>query len=132
MEAMLAIAIGLLSSCGVYLMLRARTFPVILGLTLLSYAVNLFLFASGRLVVNAPPIISSEASHYTDPIPQALVLTAIVIGFGMTAYIVTLALRGLSESGSDHVDMPEMADDINSEAAIAHQPPATNQKEQQS
>ena len=53
MEAMLAIAIGLLSSCGVYLMLRARTFPVILGLTLLSYAVNLFLFASGRLTINA-------------------------------------------------------------------------------
>ncbi len=106
MEAMLAIAIGLLSGCGVYLMLRARTFPVILGLTLLSYAVNLFLFASGRLVVNAPPIISAEASHYTDPIPQALVLTAIVIGFGMTAYIVTLALRSLAESGGDHVDMP--------------------------
>lgn len=106
MEAMLAITIGLLSSCGVYLMLRARTFPVILGLTLLSYAVNLFLFASGRLMVNAPPIISAEASHYTDPIPQALVLTAIVIGFGMTAYIVTLALRSLSESGDDHVDMP--------------------------
>ena len=111
MEATLAIAIGLLSSCGVYLMLRARTFPVILGLTLLSYAVNLFLFASGRLVINAPPIISTEASHYTDPIPQALVLTAIVIGFGMTAYIVTLALRGLAESGGDHVDMPAPADD---------------------
>lgn len=106
MEAMLAIAIGLLTSCGIYLMLRARTFPVILGLTLLSYAVNLFLFASGRLLVNAPPIISSDATHYTDPIPQALVLTAIVIGFGMTAYLVTLALRGLSESGGDHVDMP--------------------------
>lgn len=111
MEATLAIAIGLLSSCGVYLMLRARTFPVILGLTLLSYAVNLFLFASGRLVINAPPIISTETSHYTDPIPQALVLTAIVIGFGMTAYIVTLALRGLAESGGDHVDMPAPADD---------------------
>lgn len=121
MEAMLAIAIGLLSSCGVYLMLRARTFPVILGLTLLSYAVNLFLFASGRLIVNAPPIISSEASHYTDPIPQALVLTAIVIGFGMTAYIVTLALRGLSESGGDHVDMPAPADDT-SHADSKHRP----------
>jgi multisubunit Na+/H+ antiporter MnhC subunit len=114
MEAMLAIAIGLLTSCGIYLMLRARTFPVILGLTLLSYAVNLFLFASGRLVVNAPPIISSDATHYTDPIPQALVLTAIVIGFGMTAYIVTLALRGLSESGGDHVDMPHEHDDSES------------------
>jgi multicomponent K+:H+ antiporter subunit C len=106
MEAILAITIGLLSGCGTYLLLRARTFPVILGLTLLSYAVNLFLFASGRLTINAPPIISSDVSHYTDPIPQALVLTAIVIGFGMTAYIITLALRGLKEAGNDHVDMP--------------------------
>ncbi|MDO9151230.1 MAG: Na+/H+ antiporter subunit C [Methylotenera sp.] len=111
MEAILAIAIGLLFGCGVYLMLRARTFPVIIGLTLTSYAVNLFLFASGRLVVNAPPIISADIVRYTDPIPQALVLTAIVIGFGMTAYIVTLALRGLSESGDDHVDMIEKTAD---------------------
>ncbi|MDP2152354.1 MAG: Na+/H+ antiporter subunit C [Methylotenera sp.] len=111
MEAILAIAIGLLFGCGVYLMLRARTFPVIIGLTLMSYAVNLFLFASGRLMVNAPPIISADVARYTDPIPQALVLTAIVIGFGMTAYIVTLALRGLSESGDDHVDMLEKSTD---------------------
>lgn len=111
MEAILATAIGLLFGCGVYLMLRARTFPVILGLTLTSYAVNLFLFASGRLVVNAPPIIRADITRYTDPIPQALVLTAIVIGFGMTAYIVTLALRGLSESGGDHVDMIEKTAD---------------------
>jgi multicomponent K+:H+ antiporter subunit C len=112
MEAMLAIAIGLLFGCGVYLMLRARSFPVILGLTLISYAVNLFLFASGRLVMNAPPIIHAGEAYYTDPIPQALVLTAIVIGFGMTAYIVTLALRGLSESGNDHVDMIEKQADV--------------------
>jgi multicomponent K+:H+ antiporter subunit C len=114
MEAMLASAIGLLFGCGVYLMLRARTFPVILGLTLISYAVNLFLFASGRLVVNAPPIISADIMHYTDPIPQALVLTAIVIGFGMTAYIVTLALRGYSESSDDHIDMVEKTTDSSS------------------
>lgn len=107
MEGMVAIAIGLLFGCGVYLILRARTFPVILGLTLISYAVNLFLFASGRLVVNGAPIIRAGVTHYTDPIPQALVLTAIVIGFGMTAYIVTLALSGFSESGDDHVDMLE-------------------------
>lgn len=107
MEAIVAIAIGLLFGSGVYLMLRAHTFPVILGLTLISYGVNLFLFASGRLVVNAAPIIRAGVRQYTDPIPQALVLTAIVIGFGMTAYIVTLALRGLFESGDDHVDMAD-------------------------
>ncbi|MDO8990505.1 MAG: Na+/H+ antiporter subunit C [Sideroxyarcus sp.] len=106
MEALLAIAIGILSASGVFLILRARTFPLVLGLTLLSYAVNLFLFASGRLRMDAPPLIR-EGAAYTDPLPQALVLTAIVIGFGMTAYLVMLALRALSESGDDHVDAKE-------------------------
>ena len=104
MEALLATAVGVLTACGVFLLLRARTFPVLLGLTLLSYAVNLFLFASGRLRVGAPPLIQAGGS-YTDPLPQALVLTAIVIGFGMTAYLAMLALRALSESGGDHVDV---------------------------
>jgi multicomponent K+:H+ antiporter subunit C len=106
MEALLSSAIGLLTACGIFLMLRARTFSLVLGLTLLSYAVNLFLFASGRLRMDAPPLIRDGAS-YTDPLPQALVLTAIVIGFGMTAYLVMLALRALAESGDDHVDAKE-------------------------
>jgi len=106
MEALLAIAIGLLTACGIFLMLRPRTFSLVLGLTLLSYAVNLFLFASGRLTMDAPPLIRDGAS-YTDPLPQALVLTAIVIGFGMTAYLVMLALRALAESGDDNVDAKE-------------------------
>ena len=104
MEALLAIAIGLLTACGIFLMLRPRTFSLVLGLTLLSYAVNLFLFASGRLTMDAPPLIRDGAS-YTDPLPQALVLTAIVIGFGMTAYLVMLALRALAESGDDSVEI---------------------------
>jgi len=106
MEALLAIAIGLLTACGIFLMLRPRTFSLVLGLTLLSYAVNLFLFASGRLTMDAPPLIRDGAA-YTDPLPQALVLTAIVIGFGMTAYLVMLALRALAESGDDSVDAKE-------------------------
>jgi len=106
MEALLAIAIGLLTACGIFLMLRPSTFSLVLGLTLLSYAVNLFLFASGRLTMDAPPLIRDGAS-YTDPLPQALVLTAIVIGFGMTAYLVMLALRALAESGDDSVDAKE-------------------------
>jgi multicomponent K+:H+ antiporter subunit C len=103
MEALVAIAIGVLTACGVFLMLRARTFPVALGLTLLSYAVNLLLFASGRLLLDAPPLVQTGAT-YTDPLPQALVLTAIVIGFGMTAYLLMLALRAIAETGDDHVD----------------------------
>lgn len=104
MEALFAIAIGTLTSCAVYLLLRARTFPVLLGLTLLSYAVNLFLFASGRLIVASAPLTDQGIEHFPDPLPQALVLTAIVIGFGMTALLVVLALRAIHATGGDHVD----------------------------
>jgi multicomponent K+:H+ antiporter subunit C len=104
LEALLAIAVGVLTGTGVFLMLRARTFPVLLGLTLLSYAVNLFLFASGRLVVASAPLTDLGLATYPDPVPQALVLTAIVIGFGMTALPVVLALRALRDTGGDHVD----------------------------
>ncbi len=103
MEALIALAIGTLTGCGVYLVLRARSFPVVLGLTLLSYAVNLFLFATGRLVIGQPPVIGASGV-YTDPLPQALVLTAIVIGFGMTAFVIMLSLRARAELGNDHVD----------------------------
>ncbi len=103
MEALIAIVIGVLTACGVYLALRGRTFPVVLGLTLMSYAVNLFLFVMGRLTIGAPPVIQQGAS-YADPLPQALVLTAIVISFGMTAFVVVLALLARAELGNDHVD----------------------------
>lgn len=107
MEALIAIAIGSLTASGVYLMLRQRTFPVIIGLTLLSYAVNVFIFAAGRLVPGLPAIIAKDAAGYTDPLPQALVLTAIVISFGMTAVIVLMALGSWLEAGHDKVDMDE-------------------------
>ena len=92
LELLLASAIGLLTATGIYLILRARTFPVVLGLAMIGYAVNLFLFAMGRLQVNAPAVLT-ETVKTTDPLPQALVLTAIVIGFATTAFIVQLALR---------------------------------------
>ncbi|MFN4166507.1 MAG: Na+/H+ antiporter subunit C [Ferrovibrio sp.] len=104
MELLVASAVGSLTASGVYLLLRGRTFPVVLGLALLSYAINVFLFSMGRLVVNLPPIIGDDAPGYTDPLPQALVLTAIVISFGMTALVVVLSLRSYLETGSDHVD----------------------------
>lgn len=118
MELLVASAVGVLTAGGVYLMLRLRAFPVILGLALLSYAVNVFLFASGRLAVGLPPVLQKygEAS-YTDPLPQALVLTAIVISFGMTALLVMIALGAFLESDDDRVDVdvvrpgPDPADD---------------------
>jgi len=103
MELVFALAIGALTAGGVYLLLRARTFPVVLGLTMLSYGVNLFLFASGRLATGSQPILGT-ADQYADPLPQALVLTAIVIGFAMTAFVVVLSLRNLADHGNDHVD----------------------------
>lgn len=102
MEALIAITIGALTAGGVYLMLQGRSFPLILGLSLLSYAVNLFLFAAGRLVVGLPPILGAGA--YTDPLPQALVLTAIVISFGMTAVLVVLSIARYHQTGDDHAD----------------------------
>lgn len=105
MEFLVATAVGTMAAAGIYLVLRARTYPVVLGLALISYSVNVFLFAMGRLVINKPPVISDLATGYTDPLPQALVLTAIVISFGMTAVLVVMALRAFIESDTDHVDV---------------------------
>lgn len=104
-EFLVASAVGVLAASGIYLILRARTFSVVLGLTMLSYAVNVFLFSMGRLAVNMPAVIAEQAVGYSDPLPQALVLTAIVIGFGMTAVVVVMALRAYIESDTDHVDI---------------------------
>ncbi|KAF1020159.1 MAG: Na(+)/H(+) antiporter subunit C1 [Paracidovorax wautersii] len=108
MEIVIALAIGVMTGSGVWLLLRPRTFQVVMGLSLLSYAVNLFIFSTGRLNIDREPVIKNGTlttlfTHYTDPLPQALVLTAIVIGFAMTAlFLVLLVSRGLT--GTDHVD----------------------------
>jgi len=108
MEAILALGIGALAGSGVWLILRPRTFQLVIGLSLISYAVNLFILAMGRLRIGAPPILLAPATgnpaDYADPLPQALVLTAIVISFATTALflVVLLASRGLT--GTDHVD----------------------------
>lgn len=111
MEAVISIAIGVMTAAGVWLVLRPRTFQVLIGLSMLSYAVNLFIFSVGSLAIDKEPIVRPglppDLAHYTDPLPQSLVLTAIVIGFATTALflVVLLALRGLS--GGDHVDGQE-------------------------
>ncbi|TCO71739.1 Na+/H+ antiporter subunit C [Rhodovulum euryhalinum] len=112
MELVVASAVGVLTAGGVYLILRLRAFPVILGLALLSYAVNVFLFATGRLAINAPPVLQKYGeATYTDPLPQALVLTAIVISFGMTAVLVMIALGAFIEAGDDQINMTETDED---------------------
>ncbi|HMM74113.1 MAG TPA: Na+/H+ antiporter subunit C [Gammaproteobacteria bacterium] len=108
MEIVYALAIGVLAGSGVWLLLRPRSFQVLMGLALLSYATNIFIFGMGRLALHKAPIIesgnSADPALYADPVPQALVLTAIVIGFATTALflVVLLALRGMT--GTDHVD----------------------------
>ncbi len=111
MEAALAIAIGIVFGSGIWLILRPRSFQVLIGLMLMSYAVNLFIFAMGRLSVDRPPLTPAgtapDPALLADPVPQALVLTAIVIGFATTALylVVMIGARGLT--GTDHVDGEE-------------------------
>ena len=107
LELIVALGIGVLATCGVYLVLRARLFDVVLGLTLISYAVNVFIFFMGRMAVAQAPIIKSgvppSLANYADPLPQALVLTAIVISFGMTAVLLAITVRAHAENGDDAV-----------------------------
>ena len=113
MEVIISLAVGVLAGAGVWLLLRPRTFQVLIGLALLGYAVNLFIFSVGSLATDKEPIVkpglAANLANYSDPLPQSLVLTAIVIGFATTALflVVLLALRGLS--GGDHVDGSEEA-----------------------
>lgn len=111
MELLVATSVGALTAGGIYMLLRLRTFAVILGLALLSYAVNIFLFASGRLAVDMAPVLSKYGDQiYSDPLPQALVLTAIVISFGMTALLVMVAVGAFIETGSDHINLDGIDD----------------------
>ncbi len=134
MEIIIAISIGILGGSGVWLVLRPRTFQVLMGLSLLSYAVNLFIFAMGSLFHDREPIVQPglvpNLENYTDPLPQALVLTAIVIGFATSALflVVLLASRGLSDT--DHVDGEEPGDGtahVSIGSAAASPPGATDE-----
>ena len=108
MELTVALAIGVLTGSGVWLLLRPRTFQVIIGLSLISYAVNLFIFGMGGLRTGAAPILQAgevgDLARYADPLPQALVLTAIVIGFATTALFLVLLLAARGLTGTDHID----------------------------
>ena len=107
-EVVVSVAIGVLAGSGVWLLLRPRTFQVAIGLSLLSYAVNLFIFVMGRLRIGAAPVVAAGAaadpSAYADPLPQALVLTAIVINFATTALLLVVLLAARGFTGTDHVD----------------------------
>lgn len=111
MELLIALAIGVVFGSGIWLILRPRTFQVLTGLLLMSYAVNLFIFVMGRLWIDRPPLTPAQAvpdpSTVADPLPQALVLTAIVIGFATTALYLVLMIGVRGVTGTDHVDGEE-------------------------
>ncbi|MFP2903944.1 Na+/H+ antiporter subunit C [Pyxidicoccus sp. 3LFB2] len=111
MELVLALAIGVLTGSGVWLLLRPRTFQLVIGLSLVAYAVNLFIFSIGGLAIDKEPIlvdgVPKDLANYTDPVPQALVLTAIVISFAMTALLLVIILASRGMTGTDHVDGTE-------------------------
>ncbi len=121
MEFLVSTGIGLVTACGIYLMLRGRTFPVVLGLSLVGYAVNVFIYAMARLWTNSAPFVIGDGP-VADPLPPALVLTAIVIGFATTGFLIELALRTRHETGSDHVDGHEPGH------APGYQAPATGER----
>jgi multicomponent Na+:H+ antiporter subunit C len=108
LELVLAVAVGVLYGTGFYMMLRRRLAQLIVGLGLLSNGTNLLIFTAGGLTRARPPIVLDGAqaltAPYADPVPQALVLTAIVIGFGVLAFALVLAHRVHAEVGSDDID----------------------------
>lgn len=107
MELLLAITVGVLYAAGFYMILRRSLVKVIIGLALLSHAANLFLFTVGGLTRGSAPLIGDDASAaggYADPLPQALILTAIVIGFGVQAFALVLFKRVYQTIGSDDLD----------------------------
>jgi multicomponent Na+:H+ antiporter subunit C len=108
MENLLPIAIGILFGCGCYLCMRRNIVRVLLGIMLFSQAANLLIFTAAGLSTGQPPIIAGDATTltgpYADPLPQALVLTAIVIGFAVLAFAIVLVLRAYDKTGHDDLD----------------------------
>lgn len=108
MELLLIFIIGLLHASGIYMLLRRSMFKMIIGLILLGNGVNLLIFLLGKLTKGHPPVIADGAKLFTeiyaDPLPQALILTAIVIGFGLQSFAIILIKRVYQVLGTDDLD----------------------------
>ncbi len=101
-----AITVGVIFACAVYLMLRRSLVRLVIGLSLLTYAINLLIFSTGDLRRRGAPIIDvTPREQMADPLPQALILTAIVISFGVLAFTLALGYRASQAIGTDHLDM---------------------------
>lgn len=104
MELLMALVVGILFSVATYMILSKSLIRIILGLSILSHAAHLLLLTMGGLKTGAAPILGEEAASYTDPLPHALILTSIVISFGVTAFLLVLAYRTYKELGTDDTD----------------------------
>lgn len=113
MEIIMAIVIGIIFTAAIYLILSKSILRIILGTGLISHGAHLLLLTMGGFSGNAPPVISEGllSSDYVDPLPQALILTAIVISFGVTAFILVVAYRSYQEIGSDSMEMMKGTDE---------------------
>lgn len=116
MEILLAIMTGVLYAAGIYLILRRSLVKLIIGIVLLGNGVNLLIFLMGGLVKGKPPIIPEDAHHlegaFADPVPQALILTAIVISFGLQSFAIVLIKRAYKVVKTDDIDAMNKTDDI--------------------
>lgn len=108
MDTLIAILIGTLFAAGVFCILRRNLMKLIIGIMLLSQAANLLVFTTGGLTKDKPTFAISETklppAGYADPLPQALVLTAIVIGFGLVVFTISLLLKAYRAVGSDDIN----------------------------
>ena len=108
MEPVIAILIGLLAACGTYLLLARNLFRILLGLGLIAQAANLLVFCAAGLGTGTTAVVAPGETQlpedHPDPLAQALVLTAIVISFGVTAFFLVLAYRSYQELGTDNMD----------------------------
>lgn len=108
MDLLLAILIGFLFAAGTYMMLRRSMVKLIIGLILLGHGANLLIFTASKLTKGRTPLIDPETGvlvePFADPVPQALVLTAIVIGFGVQAFVIVLFKRTWADTGTDDLD----------------------------
>lgn len=115
MNIVLPIVVGGLIAGGLYMMMRRSMMKLVIGLALLSHGVNLLIFVAGGLERSRPPLISESQTGlrepYADPLPQALILTAIVIGFGLQAFMISLIVRTYLETQTDDVDEPRIAEE---------------------
>ncbi|MCM3440089.1 MULTISPECIES: Na(+)/H(+) antiporter subunit C [Bacillaceae] len=104
MEILMSIVVGILFSAAVYLMLSKSLLRIIIGTGLLSHGAHLLILTMGGLKKGAAPLLGEHAEVYVDPLPQALILTAIVISFGVTSFFLVLAYRSYQELGTDDMD----------------------------